>query len=817
MAIYYAIDHSKIDSDLVNFPLRICIESSTGFLSGVGSDYWKRIHVTVDSIECFTEILEWDTVNERAILISKIPFVSSDTDTIVKISIGGDNDLLNTSSPVIVDSFTGVDDDQWDSTFWNPISDSSIGSAYISSNEGLIKEPSTKYGNLFKASMGLLRGDFDIQIEITSLTGQSSSDNRCGLMISNIYEGDWNTGIWCAIQKRYVTPNGTWFFRYNDGGSNNSYSEVSSSVFIGLIRLVRVGDQISAYFKESGGSWTQVGSTITWVSDDCYFGIIMFRSSTTPTADYVVKFDDLTINSCDEYINPESNNYTRKIVSPIIYDPFTGEDGDDPLKALWTKTVELGTDYLFINSNTLNFHSPGDGSNHKNNLISNFTISGDFDIQIDVTFLEEIVPSTSTSYSADLRTLKASDPTYAGRVGLMGCVLTPASPTKRFRASGATSSDQFVSRSSAPTKLRLTRIGSNTKAFYWKDDQWQWDGDTNGIVVSTSVTESVVVQLYFEQEPDGEIDSQLDNFQINSCDQIEGFVGETGELPAKAVWDNNFVAVYQMVQDPSGGANCILDSTVNSNHGTPVGSMTSDDLIDVTEVGKALDFDGIDDAIEISNDSVFSPGSGVFTIEAVCKTAKNYSSLQGRIWSDYGSDSNLLIALGINTDNKSRGYYRDADGDNIDGSGAGSNINDGELHYLSWVRESLTSGNLYLDGSVILSPTNGSTGSIDVSGGQGPRIACWDSGAGNVGFWEGLIGEIKLSKINRSSAWNKASALLALGTLISFYTPSEGVSGNLVIGGVSKSAILEKISFRGLWRGIVSAKIIRNGSWEDLN
>ena len=83
------------------------------------------------------------------------------------------------------------------------------------------------------------------------------------------------------------------------------------------------------------------------------------------------------------------------------------------------------------------------------------------------------------------------------------------------------------------------------------------------------------------------------------------YVGETGDTPAQNVWENDFVAVYHMSQDPSGGEDCILDSTSNGLHGTPQGSMTSDDLVDGA-FGSAIDFDGSDDYIEFSSLTVGS-------------------------------------------------------------------------------------------------------------------------------------------------------------------------------------------------------------------
>jgi hypothetical protein len=64
--------------------------------------------------------------------------------------------------------------------------------------------------------------------------------------------------------------------------------------------------------------------------------------------------------------------------------------------------------------------------------------------------------------------------------------------------------------------------------------------------------------------------------------------------PSMKIWDENYVAVYHMAQDPS--VSSLLDSTNNGNDGIFNGSMTSGDLVDGS-TGKAIEFDGVDDYI----------------------------------------------------------------------------------------------------------------------------------------------------------------------------------------------------------------------------
>ena len=137
---------------------------------------------------------------------------------------------------------------------------------------------------------------------------------------------------------------------------------------------------------------------------------------------------------------------------------------------------------------------------------------------------------------------------------------------------------------------------------YVEVDQWDTDNDTAILWIKVPAIRSGndhKIELYF------------------GADNTTTYVGETGDTAAQNVWDSNFVAVYHMSQDPTGGSGCILDSTSNGNNGTPAGSMTSGDLVDAG-LGKALDFDGTDDLINCGNDSSLANISNI-TIESYIK------------------------------------------------------------------------------------------------------------------------------------------------------------------------------------------------------
>ncbi|EMS79218.1 LamG domain-containing protein [Desulfotignum phosphitoxidans] len=161
-------------------------------------------------------------------------------------------------------------------------------------------------------------------------------------------------------------------------------------------------------------------------------------------------------------------------------------------------------------------------------------------------------------------------------------------------------------------KIAITMADGETQ-LYVEIEQWDtvsekallWVSRDTWVISSGSDTE---IYLYFDT-------SVADNTT---------YVGTPGNRTE--VWDSDFLARYGMSQDPSGGAGCIIDSTVNAKHGTPNGSMTSGDLVDGL-IGRAIDFDGSDDYIQLPTVTV----GGNWTFEVTAKPATTGQSGDGYI------------------------------------------------------------------------------------------------------------------------------------------------------------------------------------------
>lgn len=240
---------------------------------------------------------------------------------------------------------------------------------------------------------------------------------------------------------------------------------------------------------------------------------------------------------------------------------------------------------------------------------------------------------------------------------------------------------------------------------------------------------------------------------------IPKYIGDTGEVAARKVWDSNFAGVWHMEQSPTGS---ILDSTSNSNDGATLGSMTNDDLID-GKVGKALDFDGSDDYINVGDSSAFDcvEGTGDFTLSALVKVGTlGDPSKYGIV--DHHQDDTHRWHFGLRSTSISF---------------AGREAVGGTWH--QWVNTSTTS---YIDTDYEISVTRGggstwkvykngdlldtigdSTGVNSVTGG----LSFGSMRSSDI-YYDGVIDEVRLSSSTRSDVWAKATYESNWNNLVTF-------------------------------------------------
>jgi hypothetical protein len=320
-----------------------------------------------------------------------------------------------------------------------------------------------------------------------------------------------------------------------------------------------------------------------------------------------------------------------------------------------------------------------------------------------------------------------------------------------------------------------------------------WDKDNKQATLWTKIPElssNANTELYLYYDPSKPTNS--------------GHIGDIGDDVAKQVWDDNFVGVWHMSQDPSGGAGCILDSTSNGNDGTPY-NMNLTNMVSGT-IGTSLNFNGVDEYVACGVSGILNPQGGNFTIESMITTSGN------------GNNDLCIVSKGTEGDNPMYNMIVTNDGHclktTIEGTGdeasatATTNIIDNILHHaavvidrtagerpgiddipFSFTEKGYTAPSFlnvpiqfglsssqqqalfifYVDGSndggTGLSFTSDSVGNIEPT--QEFRIGRYNS-APNEYYFNGIIDEVRISNVDRSRSWMKTTYYSNTNNLITF-------------------------------------------------
>jgi hypothetical protein len=115
----------------------------------------------------------------------------------------------------------------------------------------------------------------------------------------------------------------------------------------------------------------------------------------------------------------------------------------------------------------------------------------------------------------------------------------------------------------------------------------------------------------------------LSNSAATDIYMYYGNAAYTDTHDAAATWDSSFEMV-QHLEEVSGGANAILDSTANANHGTDANSPV---FGAAGEIDGAVTFDGSNDLIQVADSDSLDILTGI-TLEAWVNTDNNNASYQ---------------------------------------------------------------------------------------------------------------------------------------------------------------------------------------------
>jgi hypothetical protein len=436
---------------------------------------------------------------------------------------------------------------------------------------------------------------------------------------------------------------------------------------------------------------------------------------------------------------------------------------------------------------------------------------------------------TAERYDIVSGTNTGDDSSYAG-----GEIAATTVQTYTFEFTGARSDDFAIA--CVALKPAVAIVDSHEELGSWWDDDWterstltidnsgQTENLTNFPVLVTldsgnidyAKTQNAGQDLRFVDSDDStELDFEIEEWnesgtsyvwvevpQIDgssSTDFIYMYYGNTGASDgqdAAGTWNANYVGVWHLNEDPSGGAPQIDDSS-GSNDGTMNGSMTTSDQV-AGQIGGSLDFDGSNDWFNLGDDSsLHMTESTSVTFSAWINTRDSSVSQNILRYDDLdNSDGDAtmprnLYLFRILDSSKLQMTYGD-DGPSLSSISSTATLSNDTWYHVVAVRDvGADTESFYIDGSLDKSETDTSTGTWETTG-QYAMLGKYATFP-----FDGQIDEVRFSDSARSADWIKAQYLSMTDALITYadaprtttsYDGTPGgamTAGDLVTGQIS--------------------------------
>lgn len=544
-----------------------------------------------------------------------------------------------------------------------------------------------------------------------------------GTYVHNIYK---TSGILAnqEVTGRLVIKDGV-LYGYLNGVLQYSYN--NSEVF--------TADSVYRLFVWSG-SWSPFPEVDAWLHEFTINKGEIVSTDNSVTLPVTQVADDVDIDIYHTTEDQAGFEYNAVTCS----DTFTGADGDAPNPVIWKAITESEATPFVINNNKLSADFTPSSMFCGTNVMSHWKLRGDCSISVLVDF--SILGQIGISMSA-------SD-------GWM-YLYTQKGMTNSLRlynnVNGAVVSDSgWVTAPIYGQTIQINRVGNKMSVSV--------PGYPSAISNITCVTGDITFQLRAYSAAGERMAGSFDNFQILSGTVIPpevypdgvkpGYIGLTGSAPAKAVWDDQYRAVYHMAQDPSVGGACVLDSTAFANHGTPMGGM-------VDNGGRGITFDGTTDYILCGDDPSLA-FSGDFNITVFAQLgsdgvtrrllAKGDGTTNPRNYYLFIQDNGALYLLTQATDGAATGL-------------SGGSIMAGEDRFLA-VRVKDFTRELLIDDVIV------GTDEISSVYSGGGALVLGNMSSADMGWYKGTMYSVRLAATARSHEWNRAENESLRGTLCNY-------------------------------------------------
>jgi len=234
-------------------------------------------------------------------------------------------------------------------------------------------------------------------------------------------------------------------------------------------------------------------------------------------------------------------------------------------------------------------------------------------------------------------------------------------------------------------------------------------------------------------------------YDVGHADNSD-YVGDVGEVPAMSVWDDNYVGVWHLSENPGGAPPQMLNSKSSVNHGTSHGSMSSIDQVKGVVDG-SLVLDGLNDYLDFGNDVSLDITDGI-TIEAWF-TAVDYSGTPDILTK---GSYDVSYSMWVRADGTVRFALND------DRLTSNTSLVAGTLYHIAATRSGSTR-------KIFVNGTEDISDSYSTAIGTTPGLMTFSTG----GYpFEGQVDELRLSANGRSDAWVKATYENGVDDLVDF-------------------------------------------------
>lgn len=582
--IELTIDHTKVDAALSYFPVHVHLSNSSGSTSQdvrevfdeVGANS-KKIAITASDgvTKLFVEIERWDQANKEAWLWVRVPDISASIDTTLYLYY--DNTVDDQDVRVLseaTDAFTGTNDDLPNQGLWRVFT----GTPTIQNNQ-LRSQATAAPSQDSVYSRFNVTGDFDIQVDY-SIPSPPSGVRSWQMMLriridinNSVSIGRWGNDTdqdYLKDERIAGTPT------YDHSAPTTDTS--------GKLRITRVGSTWHAYYW-NGSAWVEVG-TGSAVGSGPITMIELCSNTWTTNPAYTGYFDNFTINSADG-ITGFVDDTLGQPAKEVWDDNFklVCHMGEDPSKPGGANTTHLDEDMAVI-TDWVN-------ADNINGVSSQVTFEGKSCLKMACSTAAE--NSRAHSYR--------DAGSYGNRVVAELSVYCDAIGT-------IANVDQATLEIRAATVKLAVSFASDGLFIY---DGVSWNEVGTNIVVQGS-WQKWVFDIDFTTPVSATVDIYLDDILIASgvdCSYTGTYTDGNVHLLQRGGTTNNQLSYVDYIKIGDGIVDAIKDSTRNVNHGTPDGTMLTEDLID-GQIGKAIDFDGSDDLINVGS---FNPSSVDLTLE----------------------------------------------------------------------------------------------------------------------------------------------------------------------------------------------------------